>query len=103
MTRRLCFQVFWMGVFWLDANAGADAGSDQISRVSVESSSLGSVGYDEQSMALEIEFRDKSVYRYSGVPSEVHRGLIAAESKGHYFVLHIKGKYPFVRISPKTR
>jgi len=43
------------------------------------------VGYDQEQRVLEIEFTSGAVYQYSGVPPEVHRGLIAAESHGRYF------------------
>lgn len=62
------------------------------------SKNLRSVGYDEQQKILEIEFNDGGIYQYSGVPSEIHQGLLDASSQGKYFHSHIKNIYPFVKI-----
>ena len=67
-------------------------------RKSVESSNLRSVGYDEFLLVLEIEFNSGAVYRYYGVPSEVHDELINAESVGKYFNANVKSKYNFLKV-----
>ena len=54
-------------------------------RQPVSSSNLASVGYEEASATLEVEFVDGGIYQYFGVPSEVHAGLMAAGSHGTYF------------------
>lgn len=59
----------------------------------VSSSNIRSVGYDEASRVLEIEFAG-GIYRYQGVPREVFASLMAATSKGRYFNDHIKDRYP---------
>ena len=67
-------------------------------RQSVESSNLKSIGYDEFLLVLEIEFKSGAVYRYYGVPSEVHDELINAESVGKYFNANVKSKYNFLKV-----
>ena len=67
-------------------------------RRSVESSNLKSVGYDEFLLVLEIEFKSGAVYRYYGVPAEVHDELINAESVGKYFNANVKSKYNFLKV-----
>ena len=64
----------------------------------VESSTLASVGYDESSDLLQLEFRNCVLYRYFAVPGAVHEALLAATSKGRYFNQAIRGQYRFVRI-----
>lgn len=54
------------------------------------SSHLKSVGYDEESRILTIEFRDGAIYEYAGVLPEVHAELMNAESHGKYFHRHIR-------------
>jgi hypothetical protein len=44
---------------------------------------------------LEVEFHSGGVYQYSGVPDNVHQGLMRAASKGSYFYDHIKDRYPY--------
>ena len=67
-------------------------------RTYVASSNLKSVGYDEGSEVLEVEFYDGRVYHYFGVPPEVHRALIDADSHGKYLAAEIKGKYRYERV-----
>ena len=69
-----------------------------MTRKSVESSNLRSVGYDEFLLVLEIEFKSGAVYRYYGVPAEVHDELINAESVGKYFNANVKSKYNFLKV-----
>jgi KTSC domain-containing protein len=64
----------------------------------VESSTLASVGYDESSDLLQLEFRSRAIYRYFEVPTAVHEALLAATSKGSYFNQAIRGRYRFVRV-----
>jgi len=68
-------------------------------RQPVSSSNLESVGYDPDSAMLEIEFHDGSIYQYSGVPQDVHTALMAAASLGSFLHKHIKGKYPYKKVS----
>ena len=67
-------------------------------RVSVESSTLVSVGYDLTNETLELEFRD-GVYQYFGVSPDVHEELMNAESKGSYFNRYIRDKYSCSRVA----
>jgi len=70
-------------------------------RVPVESTSIGSVGYADD--VLEIRFRNGGLYRYFGVPPDVHQGLMRADSKGRFFNLHIRDRYRFERLSLASR
>jgi KTSC domain len=59
-------------------------------RISVSSSNLASVGYDEALSVLEVEFNTGSVYQYFDVPTHIHQELISAGSIGSYFANNIK-------------
>lgn len=64
----------------------------------VESSWLDSAGYDEETQTLTIRMKNSSdVYEYHGVPAEVYRDFLAAESKGGYFATNIQNRYPTAR------
>ena len=68
-------------------------------RVPVQSSNLVSVGYELGTAILEIEFHSGGIYQYSGVPEDVHQGLMNAGSKGSYFHQNIKNAgYPYVKV-----
>ena len=68
-------------------------------RTSVRSSNLVSVGYDENSQTLEVEFKEGRVYRYFNVPMSVYIALMAASSVGSYHAANIKEKYKYEQIS----
>ena len=67
-------------------------------RIPVESSNIASIGFDEDSSTLEIEFLSSAVYQYFDVPFPVYEGLMEASSKGQYFAQNIKGNYRFVKV-----
>lgn len=74
------------------------------SRQPVESSSLASVGYDPASQTLDVEFRHGGHYRYFQVPASSHEALMAASSKGRFFVAEIRNRYPYERVAdPASR
>ncbi len=62
--------------------------------VTVESSMIHAVGYDDETEELEIVFNSGKSYRYTGVPRGVYEGLLAADSKGRYLRAHVIGVYP---------
>jgi hypothetical protein len=61
-----------------------------MNRAPVSSSNLKSVGYDEASSTLEVEFLHGGIYQYSGVPETRYSSLMSAPSKGEYFDANIK-------------
>lgn len=69
-----------------------------MNRDPVSSSNLQSVGYDEASQTLEVEFKDGVVYQYFDVSSAEHAGLVGAPSVGSYFAANIRQSYRYSRI-----
>ena len=69
-----------------------------MNRIPVSSSNLASVGYDEMSHILEIEFRSGGVYQYSGVPRSEYEALMSASSLGSYFAANIRNRYSYRRV-----
>jgi hypothetical protein len=67
-------------------------------RVSVNSSNLASIGYNEQNEVLEIEFNQGGVYQYYDVSTDVHDELMNSDSHGKYFIANIKGNYNLKKI-----
>ena len=70
----------------------------KIKRDPVSSTSLKSVGYDEDTEELEIEFNDGRLYQYFSVPSNEYENFMNASSLGRYFVKNIRNNYSFNRI-----
>lgn len=67
-------------------------------REPVSSSNVAAVGYDADSLTLEVEFNDGAVYQYFDVSAGVADGLIAAPSVGKYLHDNIKGRYRYARL-----
>jgi hypothetical protein len=73
-----------------------------MNRVPVASSTLASVGYCSDSRLLEAEFRSHALYRYFDVPAEIHRQLMAAQSKGAFFNAHVRNCFRYQEITPSS-
>ena len=70
-----------------------------MNHVPVSSSNLRSVGYDPESLTLEITFISGGTYQYHGVTQGVYDSLLAASSKGKFFHAHIKNIFPYNKVS----
>lgn len=67
-------------------------------RIPVVSSNLRSVGFEDASQTLEVEFNSGWLYHYFGVPRSVADGLMRASSKGTYLHLFVKSRFPYHRV-----
>jgi hypothetical protein len=66
----------------------------------VESAAIREIDYDASRSKLLIRFVSGERYVYVGVPAEVSRGFIEADSKGRFFQSQIRDRYPFNRLDP---
>jgi hypothetical protein len=64
-------------------------------RQPVSSSNIASIGYDEPTQLLEVEYLNGGLYHYFNVPSVVHDALMAAPSHGTYLNAYVKGQYQY--------
>jgi hypothetical protein len=64
-----------------------------------DSTAIRAIRYDEQRQRLLVRFIDGDEYAYVGVPGEVHRSFVDAESKGRFFSEEIRGRYPFNKLT----
>jgi len=67
-------------------------------RIAIISKVLKSVGYDEATGTLEVEFKNGGLYEYFDVPAEEYSALMLAPSKGTYFGDNIRDAYRFKRV-----
>lgn len=71
-----------------------------MNRFYVESSMITSIGYDNNSATLEIEFKNGgAVWEYYDVPEYIWYEFINSGSKGKYFHANIKNKYRENRVA----
>jgi hypothetical protein len=61
----------------------------------VASTTLARIAYDPSRQLLHLEFRDRTVYQYLGVPADLHQALLHSRSKGQYFNRAIRGHFPY--------
>jgi hypothetical protein len=67
-------------------------------RMTEQSTAIDRIRYKENHGKLFVRFRGGGEYVYVGVPGEVHRSFVEAESKGGYFVSEIRDRYPYNRL-----
>ena len=64
----------------------------------VESEAIREINYDEERAKLFVTFNDGDLYVYVGVPGEVHRSVLDADSKGRFFAYEIRDQYPYNKV-----
>ena len=67
-------------------------------RTYVASSNIASIGYDEATQTLEVEFLNGSLYQYYNVPAGLYQQLIQEGSKGKFLNAYIKNAFPYSRV-----
>ncbi len=65
--------------------------------IPVESSNIEAVSYDAAHKILSVRFHKSGVYRYAGVSEEIYKEFLGAESKGKFFIQHIKGHFDYFK------
>lgn len=71
--------------------------------ITVESSMIHAVGYDDARREMEVVFNSGRIYRYEGVPRTVYEALLAADSKGQYLRACVIDVYPDYELSRGQR
>lgn len=71
-----------------------------VQRTPVPSRAFTSVGYDDETQTLEIEFTSGRVFQYAGVPRSAYEWLLRAPSKGGIFNRLIRDRFPEVDVTP---
>jgi lysyl-tRNA synthetase class 2 len=66
--------------------------------IEVESGAISQIDYDASRAKLLVRFVSGERYVYVGVPAEVCRSLIRADSKARVFQREIRDRYPFNRL-----
>ena len=65
----------------------------------VQSAAIDDIRYEPDRQKLYVRFKHGDEYVYVGVPGEVHRSFVQAESKGRFFAYEIRDKYPYNRLT----
>lgn len=70
----------------------------EMEREPVGSTTILSIGYDQASETLEVEFKNGGTYQYYNVPSITHQLLMESDSKGKFLHANIKNAFPYARV-----
>ena len=68
----------------------------------VLSEAIRDISYDPQRAKLFVTFNDGDRYVYVGVPGDVHRSFLEADSKGRFFAHEIRDQYPYNKVEEPT-
>ncbi|MBI5939052.1 MAG: KTSC domain-containing protein [Caulobacterales bacterium] len=71
---------------------------DREAATRVESAVISDIRYEDDRQKLFVRFEGSGEYVYVGVPGEVHRSFIEAESKGRFFADRIRDRFPCNRL-----
>ena len=64
----------------------------------VDSTAIREIDYDADREKLVVRFVSGERYVYVGVPGEICRSFVEADSKGRFFQAEIRDRYPFNRL-----
>ena len=62
----------------------------------VDSAAIQTIDYDNEKLFVRLVSGER--YVYVGVPAEVCRSFLDADSKGHFFHAEIRDQYPYNRL-----
>ncbi len=66
--------------------------------ISLKSSIIASVAYDERKNELQIKFVHGSEHVYKEISFDVFNALVKASSPGKYYLKNIRGKYEYEKV-----
>lgn len=69
-----------------------------LERIEVFSLEIASLGYDETTSVLQVEFHNMCIYNFFDVPKEYYEKCICADSVEKYFQINIKNHFTSDRI-----
>lgn len=73
---------------------------NNITMISVESSSIAKVGYDSEYSVLKVQFKNSGEYYiYYDVPQSTYTALLNAESIGSYFYYNVRTSFEYEKVS----
>jgi hypothetical protein len=68
----------------------------------LESKLFLSAAYDAETRILYLRFRSGDVYRYFEFPEDQYKDFLNAESRGRYFLAHIRDQFRYERLAKLT-
>jgi hypothetical protein len=76
-----------------------ERGAAQMTWLTVESKMFTSVAYDADKQILYLRFQSGDVYRYFEFPAAEYQAFLDAESRGRFFLAHIRDRFRYERMA----
>jgi KTSC domain len=76
-----------------------ERGTARMTWLPVESKMFTSVAYDGEKQILYLRFQSGDVYRYFEFPAEEYLAFLDAESRGRFFLAHIRDRFRYERMA----
>lgn len=67
------------------------------------SSAISVIRYNKKGKVLEIKFKERGTYQYSGVPEKLVADFLEAKSKGKFLNKRIKDRFNYKRVASQNR
>lgn len=61
--------------------------------ISVNSSAISAIGYNESTGHMKVRFKQGDTYDFCGVPLRIYQGFMSSYSKGSFYNTYIKDNY----------
>jgi len=71
--------------------------------IPLNSTSLHSARYQQETTLLELVFSDGAIYGYFPVPERTFDEFLRTESQGRFFNLHIRTQFSYYKIRPANQ
>jgi hypothetical protein len=68
----------------------------------IESKMFTSVAYEPDKQILYLRFQSGDVYRYFEFPAADHQAFLDSESRGRFFLAHIRDQFRYERMAKLT-
>jgi len=65
----------------------------------LDSKMLAAVAYEPEPKTLYLRFRSGEIYRYFDFPEDQYQAFLQAESRGRYFLTHIRRRFRYQRLA----
>ena len=88
----------WRRPFRLERRPGWTKEVAVMQRLSIDSDSLRSIGYNELGQMMEVEFEDGTLRQYYDVPLDIYDDFLETKTKDNYFNDYVKDNYLFQQI-----
>lgn len=82
-----------VGTIWIDTD------SLDLDWQPIESKLLAAAAYSVPRRILCLRFQSGEIYRYFTFPAEQYQEFLDADSRGRYFLSHIRNRFPYQRLT----